>query len=128
MVTNGLCITTFIKSVRFYERYKRGGRRGDMISFQSFRTQVISYHFGHFVPTFIFILVISYPVWSFRTQFGHFVPTYVYIFLKSLWSFHTQYLHVRTQVISYPESFHTHCSHFVPRSFSNWVRNDLGTN
>ena len=24
---------------------------------------------------FIFNLVISYPVWSFRTQFGHFVPT-----------------------------------------------------
>ena len=31
--------------------------------------QVISYRFGHFVPTFIFILVISYH------EFGHFIPT-----------------------------------------------------
>ena len=31
--------------------------------------QVISYHFGKFVPTFNFNLVISYPVWSFRTHF-----------------------------------------------------------
>ena len=31
---------------------------------RSFRTQVISYHFGYFVPTFIFNLVILYPVWS----------------------------------------------------------------
>ena len=43
---------------------------------RSFRTQVISYHFGHFVPTFIFNLVISYP---FRTQFGHFVPTFIIV-------------------------------------------------
>ena len=51
---------------------------------RSFRTQVISYHFGHFVLTFIFNLVISYPVWSFRTCFyyflencfGYFVPTF----------------------------------------------------
>ena len=31
---------------------------------RSFRTQVISYHFGYFVPTLIFNLVILYPVWS----------------------------------------------------------------
>ena len=35
------------------------------------------YHFGHFVPSFIFSLVISYPLWSFRTQFGHFIPTFI---------------------------------------------------
>ena len=31
---------------------------------RSFRTQGISYHFGYFVPTFIFNLVILYSVWS----------------------------------------------------------------
>ena len=31
---------------------------------RSFCTQVISYHFGYFVPTFIFNLIILYPVWS----------------------------------------------------------------
>ena len=46
---------------------------------RSFRTQVISYHFGQFVPTFIFDLVSSYPVWSFRTQLSRFVPTFSFI-------------------------------------------------
>ena len=104
---------------------------------RSFRTQVISYHFGHFVPTFIFNLVISYPVWSFRT---HFVPSLVISYLlllfsrKSFWSLRTYFLLFRTQVISYPMSFRTHFSHFVPRSFRThfqtryeltWVRNDF---
>ena len=106
---------------------------------RSFRTQVISYHFGHFVPTFIFNLVISYPVWSFRT---HFVPSLVISYLlllfsrKPFWSFRTycSFLLFRTQVISYPKSFCTHFSHFVPRSFRThfqtryeltWVRNDF---
>ena len=87
---------------------------------RSFRTQVISYHFGHFVPTFIFNLVISYPVWSFRS---HFVPSLVISYLlllfsrKPFWSFVPIFLLFRTQVISYPKSFRTHFSHFVPRSF-----------
>ena len=104
---------------------------------RSFRTQVISYHFGHFVPTFIFNLVISYPVWSFRT---HFSPSVVIsylllLFCKKLFgSFRTYFLLFRTQVISYPKSFRTHFSHFVPRSFRThfqtryeltWVRNDV---
>ena len=104
---------------------------------RSFRTQVISYRFGHFVPTFIFNLVISYPVWSFRT---HFVPSLVISYLllqfsrKPFWSFRTYFYLFRTQVISYPKSFRTHFSHFVPRSFRNhfqtryeltWVRNDF---
>ena len=42
---------------------------------RSFRTQVISYHFGQFVPTFIFDLVILYPDWPFHTRFGRFIPT-----------------------------------------------------
>ena len=84
---------------------------------RSFRTQVISYHFGHFVPTFIFNLVISYPVWSFRT---HFVPSLVISYLLLLFSrkrfghFVPIFLLFRTQVISYPKSFRTHFSHFVP--------------
>ena len=88
---------------------------------------VISYP-CHFVPkTFRTILVISYPllfsIWSFRAQFGHFVPTLVISYLlllfaiKPFWSFRTYILLFRTQVISYPKSFHTHFSHFVPRSF-----------
>ena len=101
---------------------------------RSFRTQVISYHFGHFVPTFIFNLVISYPVWSFRT---HFIPISYLLLLfsrKPFWSFRTYFLLFRTQVISYPKSFRTHFSHFVPRSFRThfqtkyeltWVRNDF---
>ena len=104
---------------------------------RSFRTQVISYRFGHFVPTFIFNLVISYPVWSFRT---HFVSSLVISYLllqfsrKPFWSFRTYFLLFRTQVISYPKSFRTHFSHFVPRSFRThfqtrheltWVRNDF---
>ena len=104
---------------------------------QSFCTQVISYHFGHFVPTFIFNLVILYPVWSFRT---HFVPSLVISYLlllfskKTFWSFRTYFLLFRTQVISYPKSFRTQFSHFVPRSFRThfqiryeltWVRNDF---
>ena len=86
---------------------------------RSFRTQVISYHFGHFVPTF-FNLVISYPVWSFRT---HFVPNLVISYLlllfsgKPFWWFRTNFLLFRTQVISYPKSFRTHFSHFIPRPF-----------
>ena len=56
-----------------------------------FEIPVISYP-GHFVPFwsfrtcthFIFFLVISYPVWSFRTQFGHFVPTFIFLFEISL--------------------------------------------
>ena len=85
---------------------------------RSFRTQVISYHFGHFVPTFLFSLVISYPVWSFRT---HFVPSLVISYLLSLfirkpfWSFRIYFLLFRTKVISYPKSFSTHFSQFVPR-------------
>ena len=104
---------------------------------RSFRTQVISYRFGHFVPTFIFNLVISYPVWSFRT---HFVPSLVISYLllqfsrKPFWSFRIYFLLFRTQVISYPKSFRTHFSHFVPRSFRThfqtrheltWIRNDF---
>ena len=100
---------------------------------RSFRTQVISYHFGYFVPTFIFNLVISYPGWSFvpisypvwsfctffyyflENRFGHFVPIFLLF---------------RTQVISYPKSFRTHFSHFVPRPFRTHfqlgtVRNDF---
>ena len=104
---------------------------------RSFRTQVISYHFGHFVPTFIFNFVISYPVWSFRT---HFVPSLVISYLlllfskKPFWSSRSYFLLFRTEVISYPKSFRTHFSHFVPRSFRThfqtryeltWVRNDF---
>ena len=109
---------------------------------RSFRTQVIStqvilYHFGHFVPTFIFNLVISYPVWSFRT---HFVPSLVISYLLLLfsrnpfWSFRSQFLLFRTQVITYSKSFRTHFSHFVAMSFRThfqtryelfWVRNDF---
>ena len=107
---------------------------------RSFRTQVLSYHFGHFVPTFIFNLVISYPSlvisYPFRTQFGHFVPisytvwsfrTYFYYFLKNCFghfvpifycfvpkSFRTRSHFVPILVISYP-------GHFVPTS-------KLGTN
>ena len=44
-----------------------------------FRTHVISYHFGHFVPT-LFILVILCQIWSFSIQFGHFVPTFIFSF------------------------------------------------
>ena len=102
---------------------------------RSFRTQVISYHFGQFVPTFIFSLDISYPVWSFRT---HFVPSLVILYLlflfsrRPVWSFRNYFLLFRTQVISYPKSFRTHFSHFVPKSFRThfqtryeltWVRN-----
>ena len=79
---------------------------------RSFRTQVISYHFGHFVPTFIFNLVISYPVWSFRT---HFVPRLVISYLLFT------VLLFRTQVISYPKSFRTYFSHFVPTFIFNLV-------
>ena len=112
---------------------------------RSFRSQVISYpshfvpfwsfrthfyfQFGHFVPS----LVISYP---FRT---HFVPSLVIsylllLFRKPFWSFRTYFLPFRTQVISYPKSFRTNFSHFVPRSFRThfqtryeltWVRNDF---
>ena len=109
---------------------------------RSFRTQVISYHFGHFVPTFIFNLVISYPVWSFRT---HFVPSLVISYLLLLFYktvlvisflfFTVSYPnHFVPEVISYPKSFRTHFSHFVPRSFHThfqtryeltWVRNDF---
>ena len=86
---------------------------------RTFRTQVISYHFDHFEPIFIFILVISYPVWSFCAQFGHFVPTFIFLFRP-------QFLHqFRTQVISYPESFRTQFSHFVPRYEMTWVSIDL---
>ena len=104
---------------------------------RSSRTQVISYHFGHFVPNFIFNLVISYPGWSFRT---HFVPSLVISYLlllfsrKPFWSFCTYFLLFRTQVISYPKSFRTHVSQFVPKSFRThfqnryeltWVQNDF---
>ena len=53
---------------------------GPRIVPRSFRTQVVSYLFGQFVPIFIFISVISYPIWSFRTQFGHFVHTFTFIY------------------------------------------------
>ena len=85
---------------------------------RSFRTQVSSWHFGHFVPTFN--LVISYPVWSFRT---YFVPSLVISYLLLLfsrqpfWSFRTYFLLFRTQVISNPNSLCTHFNHFVLRSF-----------
>ena len=79
-----------------------------------FRTQVISYP-SHFVP-----------FWSFRThfyfQYGHFVPSLVISYLlllfsrKPLWSLRTYSLLFRTQIISYPKSFRTHFSHFVPTS------------
>ena len=93
---------------------------------RSFRTQVISYQFGHFVPTFIFNLVISYPVWSFCT---HFVPSLVISYLlllfsrKPFWSFRTYFLLFRTQVISYPKSVRTRFSHFVPtfKLGTNWL-------
>ena len=100
---------------------------------RSFRIQVISYHFGNFVPTFIFNLVISYPaghfvpisypVWSFRTCtcfyyflencFGHFVPIF-YCFVPK--SFHTGSHFVPILVISYP-------GRFVPTSKlgTNWL-------
>ena len=102
---------------------QRDNNKGAAQGNRSFRTQVISYS-SHFVPTFIFNLVISYPVWSFRT---HFVPSLVISYLlllfsrKPFWSFHTYVLLFRTQVISYPKSFRTHFSHFVPTS-------KLGTN
>ena len=91
----------------------------------------------HFVPTFIFNLVIPYPVWSFRT---HFVTSLVISYLlllfsrKPFWSCRTYFLLFRTQVISYPKSFRTHFSHFVPRSYRThfqtryeltWVRIDF---
>ena len=82
---------------------------------------------GHFVPRSFRTQVISYHFWSFRThfyfQFGHFVPSLVISYLlllfarKPFWSFRTYFLLFRTQVISYPKSFRTHFSHFVPRSF-----------
>ena len=99
---------------------------------RSFRTQVISYRFGHFVPFwsfrthfhfqfghFVTSLVISYPVWSFRTyfynflekRFCHFVPIF-YCFVPKL--FRTRSHFVPILVISYP-------GHFVPTS-------KLGTN
>ena len=103
------------------------------------RKPVILYpgHFCHFVPTFIFNLIISYPVWSFRT---HFVPSLVISYLlllfsrKPFWSVRTYFLLFGTQVISYPKSFRTHFSHFVAKSFRThfkimyeltWVRNDF---
>ena len=89
----------------------------------SFRTQVISYHFGHFVPILIFNLVISYPVWSFRTYFyyflenrdGHFVPIF-YMCCIVPKSFRTRSHFVPILVISYP-------GHFVPtsRPGTNWL-------
>ena len=79
---------------------------------RSFRTQVVSYHRGHFVSIFIFKLIISYPVWSLRTSL---VISYLLLLFsrKPCWSFRTYFLLFRTQVISYPKSFHTR-SHFVP--------------
>ena len=69
---------------------------------------------GHFLPNFIFNLVISYLVWSFRTHFyyflenpfGHFVPTF-YCFVPK--SFRTRSHFVPILVISYP-------GHFLPTS------------
>ena len=73
---------------------------------RSFRTQVILYHFGHFVPTF----------WSFqpskkhfvprlfRTHFGHFVPSSTGYVI----TFESQFV---------PKSFCTYFGHFVPLSF-----------
>ena len=93
----------------------------------SFRTQVISYHYGHFTHFyfqfghFIPSLVISYPVWSFRTYFyyflencfGHFVPIF-YCFVPK--SFRTRSHFVPILVISYP-------GHFEPTSKlgTNWL-------
>ena len=82
---------------------------------RSFRTQVISYplllsiwsfytQFGHFI-------LISYPVWSFRTFL------LLLFSRKQFWSFRTYFLLFRTKVILYQKSFCTHFSHFVPRSF-----------
>ena len=48
---------------------------------RSFRTQVISYHFSHFVPIFIFNLVISYQVWSLPVT--RFVSTFTRIRIVS---------------------------------------------
>ena len=100
---------------------------------RSFHTQVISRHFGHFVPTFfqfghfISSLVISYPVWSFRTyfyyflenRFGHFVPIF-YCFVPK--SFRTRCHFVPILVTSYPGHLRTH---FQTRYELTWVRNDF---
>ena len=47
---------------------------------RSFLTQVISYHFGKYVPTFIFSFVISYPVWSSDLKFGSF---YLFVYKET---------------------------------------------
>ena len=72
----------------------------------SFHTKVISYHFGHFVPTFIFILFISYPAWSTRFQIGHFIPSLI---LKKKQNI---------LVNSYPVFTFSYSSYFVPRVIS----------
>ena len=68
---------------------------------------VISYRFCHFVPTFIFILVISYQVWSFRTQFDtcNLVTNFIF-------NYNCHYIHC---FISNLESFRITFSHFVLR-------------
>ena len=90
---------------------------------RSFRTQVISYHFDHFILTFIFNLVISYTVLSFRTYFHIFIYNYFDHFVPSFYnfvpkSFRTQRHFVPSLVISYP-------SHFVPGYEMTLVRIDL---
>ena len=61
---------------------------------------VISYDFGHFVPILLFILVISYPVWSFRTEFGQFVPTFIFLF-EIILVISYPFFQFRKKVISY---------------------------
>ena len=71
---------------------------------RSFRTQVTSYHFRNFVPTFWSHFVSSHNHFvprSFRTHFGHFVPSttgYEMIFESHF----------------VPKSFRTYFGHFVP--------------
>ena len=63
---------------------------------QSFLSILVFLH-----PYLFSFLVISYSVWSSRTQIGHFL-SYLYFHGKLFWSFRTQIFHFRTQVISYP--------------------------
>ena len=74
--TNLPSIHTTKISLFAYQSYQLRGfleNYADKVSSQcvprSFLTKVVSYHFGHFVPTFILILGISYPVWLFRIYF-----------------------------------------------------------
>ena len=86
---------------------------------RSFRTQVISYQFGQFVPTFFFFFFFFF---SFCTEF-----VFSYLYFSFIYETYLviSYLVLmfRTQVISYPKSlFRTHFSHFVPISFRTYFK------